>query len=129
MDYIKTFGFFKLKNNWFVFRQISFLQKLMFLFIYGCLIILSWAFAICVPIIAILEHESLKTVLKTYDGIFSDIMCTAVFAFFINFNYKLAWWNPLLECCCGVGKYPEYKQQYWMNRQKIIDKLKDIENM
>lgn len=129
MHYIKTFGFFKLKNNWFVFRQLSFLQKLMFLFIYGCLIILSPVIMCCIPLIAISEHESVKSVTEQFDEIFSDMMCTAVFAFFINFNYKLAWWDPLLECCCGVGKYPEYKQQYWITRQKIIDKLKDIENM
>lgn len=129
MHNIKTFGFFKLKNNWFVFRQLSFLQKLMFLFIYAFFILLSWAFVICIPIIAISEHETFKTILKKYDEMFSDIMCTAVFALFINFNYKLAWWNPLVECCCGVGNYPEYKKQYWVTRQKIINKLKDIENM
>lgn len=124
---IKTFGFFQIKNNWFVFRQISFLQKLMFLLIYGIFIFLIWAFAICVPIIAILEHETFKTVLKTYDGIFSDVMCTMVFALFINFNYKLTWMEPLLECCCGIGDYPEYKKKYWTARQKVIDKLKEID--
>lgn len=127
MREIKTFGFFQIKNNWFVFRQISFLQKLMFLLIYAVFILLSWAFAICVPILSILEHESFKTILKNYDGLFSDMMCTAVFAFFINFNYKLAWWNPLLECCCVVGSYPEYKKKYWVARQTVINKLKEID--
>jgi len=54
-------------------------------------------------------------------------MCSAVFALFINFNYKLAWWNPLLECCCGVGNYPEYKKKYWTARQTVINKLKEID--
>lgn len=124
---IKTFGFFQIKNNWFVFRQISFLQKLMFLLIYSFFIFLSWAFVLCVPIIAILEDETFKTILKNYDCIFSDIMCSAVFALFINFNYKLAWMNPLLECCCVVGNYPEYKKKYWITRQTVIDKLKEID--
>lgn len=124
---IKTFGFFQIKNNWFVFRQISFLQKLMFLLIYSFFIFLSWAFAICIPIMAISEHETFKTVFKTYDCVFSDVMCTMVFALFINFNYKLAWWNPLLECCCGVGSYPEYKKKYWAARQTVINKLKEID--
>ena len=127
---IKTFGFFQLKNNWFVFRQISFLQKLMFLLIYAIFIFLSWAFVLCVPIIAILEHENFKTIVKNYDLMFSDMMCTAVFVLFIHFNYKLAWLDPLLECCCGIGNYPEYKKKYWTARQAVIDKLKEIdENM
>lgn len=127
---IKTFGFFQIKNNWFVFRQISFLQKLMFLLIYACFILMSCVILFCIPIIAILEHETFKSILKQYDCLFSDIMCTAVFAFFINFNYKLAWWNPLLECCCCVGDYPEYKKKYWVTRQTVINKLKEIdENM
>ena len=127
---IKTFGFFQIKNNWFVFRQISFLQKLMFLLIYAIFIFLSWAFVLCVPIIAIFEHENFKTIVKNYDRIFSDVMCSAVFVLFINFNYKLAWLDPLLECCGGIANYPEYKKKYWIARQAVIDKLKEIdENM
>jgi hypothetical protein len=99
----------------------------MFLLIYAIFIFLSWAFVLCVPIIAILEHETFKTIVKNYDRIFSDVMCSAVFALFINFNYKLAWWNPLLECCCGVGNYPEYKKKYWTARQTVINKLKEID--
>ena len=130
MHGIKTFGFFQLKNNWFIFRQISFLQKLMFLFVYAVLILMSWVFVLCAPIIAVLEHDTFKHIFKQYDEMFSDIMCSAVFAFFIKFNYKLAWWNPLMECCWGLGNYPEYKKKYWVTRQEVINKLKEIdENM
>lgn len=128
---VKTFGFFRIKNNWFVFRQISFLQKLVFLFFYVCFIFISTVFMICVPIIAISEHDSLKTIFRQYDLIFSDIMCSLVFGLFVKYNYRLAWWDPLVECgAIALNKYPDYKKKYWKTRQNIIDKLKDIdENM
>lgn len=86
---------------------------------------------ICVPIIAILENDSLKTIFRQYDLIFSDMMCTLVFGFFAKYNYRLAWWDPLIECGdIALNNYPDYKKKYWKTRQNVINKLKDIdENM
>ena len=119
------------KRNFFLFKQLSFLQKLMFIMVsivfYG---IIVPAYTIpCVLIVGI-SREPAAEMISLMECIYSTFLYTFVFKIFIRFNYKLAWKDVVFKMVDEIDfayeRYPQEARDYWERRQIIIDRMAEI---
>lgn len=119
------------KRNFFLFKQLSFLQKLMFILVsivfYG---IIVPAYTIpCVLIVGI-SREPAAEMISLMECIYSTFLYTFVFKIFICFNYKLAWKDVVFKMVDEIDfayeRYPQEARDYWERRQIIIDRMAEI---
>lgn len=124
------FTLFPSKRNFFIFKQLSFLQKLMFISIsllYLCAIPFITLSGILL-IIFMREHFSI--VMDFENEFYNMLICDFVFLFFICYNYKLGWKDVIFYALDNSkSKYncfPEHVLEFWERRQKIIDRMAEI---
>ena len=120
------------KRNFFLFKQLSFLQKLMFIMVsivfYG---IIVPAYTIpCVLIVGI-SREPAAEMISLMECIYSTFLYTFVFKIFICFNYKLAWKDVVYKSVeeydyTYTKLYSQEARDYWERRQIIIDRMAEI---
>ena len=119
------------KRNFFLFKQLSFLQKLMFILVsivfYG-IIVPSYTIP-CVLIVGIFR-EPASEMISLMECIYSTFLYTFVFKIFICFNYKLAWKDVIFKMVDELDsvyeRYPQEARDYWERRQIIIDRIAEI---
>lgn len=125
------FSLFPSKRNYFLFKQVSFLQKLMFILVsivfYG--IILPAYILPCVLIVCVFREPASETT-SLMECIYSTFLYGLVFKIFIRFNYKLGWKDVVFkmvdELDCVYERYPQEARDYWERRQIIIDRMAEI---
>ena len=119
------------KRNFFLFKQLSFLQKLMFILVsiicYG-LILPSYIIP-CVFIVGIFR-EPVSEMISLMECIYNTFLYLLVFKIFICFNYKLGWkdvvYKMVEEYDSVYNSYPQEARDYWERRQIIIDRMAEI---
>ena len=119
------------KRNFFLFKQLSFLQKLMFIivsiFFY---VIVVPAYAIPSVLTVCVFREPAAEMISLMECIYSTFLYTFVFKIFICFNYKLAWKDVVFKMVDEIDfayeRYPQEARDYWERRQIIIDRMAEI---
>lgn len=126
------FSLFPSKRNFFIFKQLSFLQKLMFISIsllYYCTIPFTTITGI---LLTIFMREHFSVVIDSENAFYDMLICNFVFLFFIRYNYKLGWKDVIfyaLDSKIEYNCYPEHILEFWERRQKIIDRMAEIYNL
>ena len=119
------------KRNYFLFKQVSFLQKLMFILVsivfYG--IILPAYIIPCVLIVCVFR-EPASEMISFLECVYSTFLYGLVFKIFICFNYKFGWKDVVFkmvdELDSVYDRYPQEARDYWERRQIIIDRMAEI---
>lgn len=125
------FSLFPSKRNFFLFKQLSFLQKLMFILVsivfYG---IILPAYIIPAFVLGFIFREPAGEMIDFMKCIYNTFLCEFVFKWFIHFNYKLAWkdvvYKMVDESDREYGCFSEEAKDYWERRQIIIDRMAEI---
>lgn len=118
------------KRNYFLFKQLSFLQKLMF-------IIISLLYYCSIPfttvagfVLVLFIREPWSEVIDAENAFYNMLIYNVVFLLFIRFNYKLGWKDVMLHALDDSKReykcYPDYVLDYWERRQIIIDRMAEI---
>lgn len=119
------------KRNYFLFKQLSFLQKLMFILVsivfYG-IILPAYILPACFTVLVFREPAS--EMISLLECIYNTFLCEFVFKWFIRFNYKLAWkdvvYKMVDESDREYGCFSQEARDYWERRQIIIDRMAEI---
>ena len=119
------------KRNFFLFKQLSFLQKLMFILVsiicYG-LILPSYIIP-CTIIVCVFKEPAAETT-SLMECVYNTFLYLLVFKIFICFNYKLGWkdvvYKMVDEYDSVYNSYPQEARDYWERRQIIIDRMAEI---
>ena len=118
------------KRNYFLFKQLSFLQKLVFVIIsllYYCTIPFT---TVAGFVLILFINEPFSEVIDAENSYYNMLIYEVVFLFFIRYNYKLGWKDAGLHALEFSKReyncYPEYVIDYWERRQIIIDRMAEI---
>ena len=126
------FSLFPSKRNFFLFKQLSFLQKLMFIivsiFFY---VIVVPAYAIPSVLTVCVFREPAAEMISLVQYHYVSLIFTFVFKIFIRFNYKLAWKDVVYKSVeeydyTYTKLYTQEARDYWERRQIIIDRMAEI---
>jgi len=118
------------KRNFFIFKQLSFLQKLMFIMVSIVFYGIVPACTIPCVIIVCTFREPVAEQISLMESIYNTFLYSFVFKIFIRFNYKLAWkdvvFKMVYELDSVYERYPQEARDYWERRQIIIDRMAEI---
>jgi hypothetical protein len=119
------------KRNYFLFKQVSLLQKLVFILVslvfYG---IILPAYILPATVLVLVFREPAGEMVSLLECIYNTFLYEFVFKWFIRFNYKLAWkdvvYKMVDESDREYGCFSEEAKDYWERRQIIIDRMAEI---